>query len=52
MALGITLRMAFRARRWGAAGLLALIPLMHVAYGLAEWAELIRPGRDFGERRN
>lgn len=52
MALGITLRMALRTRRWGAAGLLALIPLMHVAYGLAEWAELIRPGRDFGERRN
>ena len=52
LTLGITLRMALRIRRWNALGLLALIPLMHVAYGLAEWAEFVRPGRDFGERRS
>ena len=29
--------------------LIAVVPFMHVAYGLAEWAELFRPGRDFSE---
>ncbi|MBI2438317.1 MAG: glycosyltransferase, partial [Lentisphaerae bacterium] len=26
-----------------------LIPIMHTCYGLAEWVELFRPGRDFSE---
>ena len=41
-----TVRRTWRRGDWG---LLAAVPLMHVAYGLAEWAELFRPGRDFGE---
>ncbi len=28
-----------------------MIPLMHAAYGLAQWAEAFRPGRDFSEPR-
>lgn len=41
-----TVRRTRRARDWA---LLAMVPLMHTAYGLAEWAELFRPGRDFTE---
>jgi GT2 family glycosyltransferase len=26
-----------------------LIPIMHVSYGLAEWVELVRPGKDLSE---
>ena len=51
MAVGVTARTVWRTRRWGDWGLLAMIPWMHVAYGLAEWAEAFRPGRDFSERR-
>ena len=38
-----------RTKRRGDWGLLAAVPLMHLAYGLAEWAEVFRPGRDFSE---
>jgi hypothetical protein len=38
-----------RTRRAGDWAMLAMIPLMHVAYGLAEWSEVFRPGRDFSE---
>ena len=41
---------ARKTRRAGDVALLAMIPLMHCAYGLGEWAEALRPGRDFGER--
>lgn len=50
LALGITARMVLRTRQWRDGALLALIPLMHIAYGLAQWAELVRPGKDFSER--
>ena len=29
--------------------ILFLIPVMHACYGVAEWSELFRPGRDLGE---
>ena len=35
--------------RWGDGWLWAMIPWMHIAYGLAEWTEGFRPGRDFSE---
>ena len=37
--------------RWGDAGAGLLIPFMHLSYGLAEWAEWLRPGRDFSEKQ-
>ncbi len=43
-----TVRRTHRACDWALA---AVVPMMHAAYGLAEWAELLRPGRDFTERR-
>lgn len=51
LALIITLQTVFRTRRWGDLALWAMIPWMHVSYGLAEWAEGFRPGRDFSENR-
>ncbi|MBI2441488.1 MAG: glycosyltransferase [Lentisphaerae bacterium] len=29
-----------------------IIPIMHACYGLAEWVELLRPGRDFSEAKH
>ncbi|MDD5677326.1 MAG: glycosyltransferase [Kiritimatiellae bacterium] len=29
--------------------ILFLIPIMHISYGLAEWVELVRPGKDLSE---
>ena len=40
----------WRTRRACDWALLAVVPMMHIAYGLAEWAEVLRPGRDFTER--
>ena len=48
--LALVGRTVWRTRRPADAGLLAVVPLMHVAYGLAEWAEGLRPGKDFSER--
>lgn len=42
-----TVQRTRRACDWA---LLGVVPLMHVAYGLAEWAEVLRPGRDFSEK--
>lgn len=50
--LAVTLRTLGTTRNWRDAGLLAVIPLMHVAYGLAEWVETFRPGRDFSEKQS
>ena len=50
LALGETLRTVHRTRRAGDWALAAVIPWMHLAYGLAEWAETVCPGRDFSER--
>ena len=49
--LSVTLHVLARTRNWRDAGLLGIIPAMHVAYGLAEWTELFRPGADFSERK-
>ena len=51
MAAAVALETVVQTRRWGDWGLAAMVPLMHVAYGLAEWAEAFFPGRDFSERR-
>ncbi len=47
--LGITLVMVRETRRVADLLIFLLIPIMHVSYGLAGWAELFRPGKDFGE---
>lgn len=49
LTLAITLQTVYRTRRWGDLALWAMIPWMHVSYGLAEWAEGLKPGRDFSE---
>lgn len=48
--LFITIEMVARTRRWLDVLLLFMIPYMHLSYGLAEWAELLRPNRDLSER--
>ena len=50
LALAVAAETVARTRRWGDGWLLAMIPWMHLAYGLAEWAEGVRPGRDFSEK--
>ena len=50
MALAVTTKTVAGTRRWSDGALLAMIPLMHIAYGLAEWAEAARPGKDFSEK--
>lgn len=45
----LTLRTIHRTRRVGDLALLLFIPWMHLGYGLGEWAEFCRPGRDFSE---
>ncbi|MBU0716493.1 MAG: glycosyltransferase family 2 protein [Verrucomicrobia bacterium] len=36
-------------RRWVDLLIFFLIPIMHLSYGLAEWVELVRPGKDLSE---
>ena len=50
LALGVSLETVARTRRWGDLWLAVMIPWMHVAYGLAEWAEGFQPGKDFSEK--
>lgn len=47
--LVITLRTFIRTRRALDFGLLVMIPVMHLTYGVAEWMEVIQPGRDLSE---
>ena len=49
MALLVTLHTVARTRRAADLALWGMIPLMHLAYGLAQWAELFRPNRDFSD---
>ena len=49
VALIITLQTVAETRRAADLALWGMIPLMHLAYGLAQWAELIRPNRDFSD---
>ncbi|HAL91524.1 MAG TPA: hypothetical protein DCM68_00665 [Verrucomicrobia bacterium] len=50
MALAVAVETVATTRRTGDFWLLAMIPWMHLAYGLAEWAEGFRPGTDFSEK--
>ena len=50
LALGVAAETVARTRRWGDGWLVAMIPWMHLAYGLAEWKEFFRPGADFSEK--
>jgi succinoglycan biosynthesis protein ExoA len=50
LTLAVTVQTVIRTRRAADLLLLGMIPLMHAAYGLAQWAEAFRPGRDFSER--
>jgi cellulose synthase/poly-beta-1,6-N-acetylglucosamine synthase-like glycosyltransferase len=49
-AIGLMLEMVFRTRRPADVLLLALIPVMHLVYGLAEWREFLRPNQDLSGR--
>ncbi len=49
LALAVAVETVAQTKRWGDLGLAAMIPLMHLAYGLAEWAEGLFPGKDFSE---
>ena len=51
VALGIAIETAIRTRKPADLALWAMIPVMHLAYGLAEWAEGFRPGTDFSEKQ-
>ncbi len=46
----ITLEMLKETRRAKDLLLFLLIPVMHLSYGLAEWAEFFCPNKDLGER--
>jgi len=48
--LGFTLAMVRQTRRFPDILLFLTIPVMHFSYGLAEWIELLRPGKDLSER--
>jgi hypothetical protein len=37
--------------RWRDVLMLPLVPLTHLSYGLAEWVEVFRPGRDLSVKK-
>lgn len=45
-AVWITVDKVRETRQWRDALMLPLVPLTHLSYGFAEWAEIFRPGRD------
>lgn len=47
--LWVTLAKYRETRRWPDLLIFFLIPIMHASYGLAEWVELVRPGKDLSE---
>ncbi len=49
LALAVAGETAWRTKRAGDWAVGAMVPWMHLAYGLAEWAEFFRPGKDFSE---
>jgi GT2 family glycosyltransferase len=49
--LYITADKVRETRRWRDALMFLLVPLMHVSYGLAEWVEVVRPGRDLSVKK-
>ena len=50
LALAVAVVKVWETRRWSDIGIFLLIPFMHISYGLGEWGELLRPGRDLGLR--
>ena len=48
--LWVTLAKYRETRRWVDLLIFFLIPIMHVSYGLAEWVELVCPGKDLSEQ--
>ena len=46
----ITLEILLRTRRPASLLVFFTVPIMHIAYGLAEWSEVIRPNRDLSGR--
>lgn len=50
VALGITLDKVSETRQSRDLLMFFLIPIMHLSYGLAEWAELFVPNKDFSDR--
>lgn len=51
MALAAAFRMFLRSRQASDLLVAFIIPLMHLAYGVAEWTEIVLPGRDLSERQ-
>lgn len=45
----ISVYMATQTKKLKDLALFFVIPLMHLSYGLAEWSELFRPGKDLSE---
>lgn len=48
--IGVTGLKVLQTRNWRDSGILLTIPVMHLAYGLAEWFELFFPNRDLSRR--
>jgi len=49
LALAVTVEIVLQTRKWADGWLWAMIPWMHLTYGMAEWTEIVCPGRDFSE---
>jgi cellulose synthase/poly-beta-1,6-N-acetylglucosamine synthase-like glycosyltransferase len=47
--LWVTIAKYRETRRWVDLLIFFLIPIMHASYGLAEWVELVLPGKDLSE---
>lgn len=47
----ISVRMVLESGRLKDLGLLVVIPIMHISYGIGEWVELLRPNRDLSVRK-
>lgn len=48
--LVITLAVWFRTKQLKDLLLIFIIPVMHMTYGIAEWIEIFRPGRDLSDK--
>jgi len=46
----VSILKGWQTRRVGDLGIFLIVPVMHVAYGLAEWYEFFSPGRDLSRR--
>jgi hypothetical protein len=51
-AAGVTINLVGRTKRFADVLVFFLIPVMHVSYGVAQWFELLWPGRDLSESGN